>query len=327
MQSLRALARPSSGIARALPRTAAARTQAAAIASRAFVRFNSTEAAVPKSLLPTAEARSSSVVSTNVGDLDYTAVPSSVRSDVWALYVSTMERLVASDNRKPKKTALHWLIMNAQTTEELDVALDLSAEWRMQMMPITQATTQIWVDACIRLDYPELFMKILLDRWKYRQLPISYNLARFIRFLGHKATEAHALATKKAASGEEGSEEMAAKATELLDDAFRVFALYQYYGIEYDAQAYGALVEACCEVNTDEAWRRALVASEETLASQSPLITLEALKALESRSNEHGEAEMAQRYKDLVGTLNLKPASKKSVEFDSEGDVIVKDQN
>ncbi|KAJ1960256.1 hypothetical protein GGI12_003900 [Dipsacomyces acuminosporus] len=214
-----------------------------------------------------------------------------------------MEKLVTKDNNKPKKSALHWLIINAQTKEELDIAVDLTNQWRMAMMPITQATCQIWMEASVRLDYPDVFMRILMDRWNYRQLPVSYTLSKFIRHLGQK--------------GEEH-----------LDDAFRVFALYPFYGLEYDAQAYGALVEACCLVNTDEAWRRALIASEEGLSFKpKPLITLEALHALEKRSNEQGETEMASRYKSLASTLDLKPASKKSVEINADGDVIVKDHN
>ncbi|KAJ2888927.1 hypothetical protein GGI21_006670, partial [Coemansia aciculifera] len=113
----------------------------------------------------------------------------------------------------------------------------------------------------------------------------------------------------------------------LLDDAFRLFALYPYYGLQYDAQAYGALVEACCmQEGDEEAWRRALVASEEALAFEPPLITVQALNALEARSLEKNEIEMAQRYKSLAADLALKkPAASKeedSVKFDSQGNHI-----
>ncbi|KAJ2821046.1 hypothetical protein IWW50_004804, partial [Coemansia erecta] len=177
--------------------------------------------------------------------------------------------------------------------------------WRMHMFPITQATTHLWSQACIRVKYPGPFMTMLLDRWKYRQLPVAQTLAHFIRFLGTMAAE------------------RSDSAEALLDDAFRVFALYPYYGVPYDALAYGALVEACCEVNTEEAWRRALIASEETLAEDTPAITLEALNALERRSSERNESEMAARYRDLAKHLDLKPASKKEVQFDSDGNVTL----
>ncbi|KAJ2431316.1 hypothetical protein GGF41_000603, partial [Coemansia sp. RSA 2531] len=83
--------------------------------------------------------------------------------------------------------------------------------------------------------------------------------------------------------------------------------------------AYGALVEACCaQVGDEEAWRRALVASEEALAHDPPLITVEALRVLEARSLEHDEKEMAQRYKSLADNLPLQPTSKE-VKFDEDG--------
>ncbi|KAJ2742622.1 hypothetical protein GGI20_004348 [Coemansia sp. BCRC 34301] len=163
----------------------------------------------------------------------------------------------------------------------------------MAMYPITQATTQIWAEACIRLSTPEIFVEMLMDRWTYRQLPINYNMARFVRFLGARG---------------------------LLDDAFRVFALYPYYGLAYDADAYGALVEACCLVEGEDAWRRALVVAEEALACDPPFITADALAALESRSAAQGETEMAQRYKNLA--LTLKPTPAKSPKFDDDGNHV-----
>ncbi|KAJ2641906.1 hypothetical protein GGF44_001913 [Coemansia sp. RSA 1694] len=213
--------------------------------------------------------------------------------------VSTLMRMDPQRiNYQPKKSVLHWMIQNAETREELDVAQDLALHWRMHMMPITQATTQIWAESCMRLEQPQVFVDMLMDRWKYRQLPINYNMAKFIRFLG-------------ATAGDSGN----------LDNAFRLFALYPFYGLKYDADAYGALIEACCMVKeSEDAWRRALVVSEEALSLDPPLITLEALRVLETRSIEHGEPEMAQRYKSLAAELALKPTNtKESANFDEDG--------
>ncbi|ORX75034.1 hypothetical protein DL89DRAFT_26283 [Linderina pennispora] len=214
-------------------------------------RFSST-LEVPRNLFLASELEkpSQGMVSTAVGDLDPAAPASNVRSEFWRLYVSAMSRLGGSHINRPKKSTLHWLVTNAETREELDTALEMAKVWRMQMMPITQATAQIWIDSCIRLNYPELAMTMLLDQWTYRQLPVSYGMAKLIRFLGKQAKE----------TGDEAK----------LDDAFRVFALYPYYNLQHDADAYGALVEACCEVNSEEAWRRALVVAEETLADAAP---------------------------------------------------------
>ncbi|KAJ2798246.1 hypothetical protein H4S07_005737, partial [Coemansia furcata] len=184
---------------------------------------------LPKNLQPTAEELTQSTVTTKTGTYDIATPPADVRADVWALAVSTMMRIDPKNLRQPKKSVLHWLLQHAESRAELDVALDLMLHWRMHMLPITQATTQIWAEACIRLEQPDLFVAMLMDRWKYRQLPINYNMARFIKFLGAKGR---------------------------LDDAFRLFALYPYYGLKYDAQAYGALVEACCvQAEEEEAWR------------------------------------------------------------------------
>ncbi|KAJ2860909.1 hypothetical protein GGH94_005236 [Coemansia aciculifera] len=248
---------------------------------------------VPKNLQPTADEFAQASIMTKTGTYDINTPPQNVRSDVWSLVVSTIMRIDPKNLRQPKKSVLHWLLQHAENREELDVALDLMLHWRMHMLPITQATTQIWAEACIRLEEPDLFVTMLMDRWKYRQLPINYNMARFIKYLGGRNR---------------------------LDDAFRLFALYPFYGLSYDAQAYGALVEACCaQVGDEQAWRRALVASEEALANDPPLITLEALRVLESRSTEHNEQEMAQRYKSLADNLPLQPTSKEAVKFDEDG--------
>ncbi|KAI7825073.1 hypothetical protein BX661DRAFT_185214 [Kickxella alabastrina] len=270
------------------------------------IRQQSTQAVLPKNLQPGPAYLENKIVSTTLGDLDLTSPPANVRAELWALFVTTLPRLAPKSTKVPKKSVLHWILLNAQTREELDMALKLTVEWRMTMHPITQATTQIWAEACIRLEYPEIFVNMLMDRWKYRQLPISYNMAKFIKFLG----------TQSAAEAD------VARSEQLLDDAFRIFALYPYYGLKHDAAAYGALVEACCEVNSEEAWRRALVASEETLASETPAITLEALKALEIHSAERREPEMAERYRSLAARLDLKPAAKKDVSFDQNGNLI-----
>ncbi|KAJ1950514.1 hypothetical protein FBU59_000642, partial [Linderina macrospora] len=234
-------------------------TRAARLAPLTASRFSST-LEVPQHLFLASEFESPNkeVVETTIGDLDPTTPAANVRSEFWRLYVSSMSRLTGSLVHKPKKSTLHWMLVNAESKEELDTALELAKVWRMRMMPITQATAQVWINACIRLNYPELAMTMLLDQWTFRQLPISYGLAKLIRFLGKQAKE----------TGDEAK----------LDDAFKVFALYPYYDLKYDADAYGALVEACCEVNSEEAWRRALVVAEETLATQSPQITVEALK-------------------------------------------------
>lgn len=238
---------------------------------------------LPASLQPTGPDSTTGIVATKLkGDMNLDNPPSSIRPDLWKLYITTIFRLDQAQNRVPKKSVLHWILLNAESKEELDMALDLTEHWRMRMRPISQGTTQLWSEACIRLQHPAPFMTMLLDRWKYRQLPISYSLSRFIKFLGQQAI-----------GGDDA----------LLDDAFRLFALYPYYDVPWDAAAYGALVEACCLANTDEAWRRALVVSEETLAEEKPMITQAALKALEQRSEERGEKEMAARYKSLGETL------------------------
>ncbi|KAJ2646340.1 hypothetical protein IWW40_005488 [Coemansia sp. RSA 1250] len=291
------------GLATVAVRRALAVSGRSARPASIFARLSSTEAVIPKSMQPRPEELATGTVKTILGDLDANAPPTNIKQELWTMYVATLHRLNPDSSWPPKRRVLHWLLNNADTREELDIALQLTEQWRMHMLPITQATTHIWAQACMRIKYPEPFVKMLLDRWKYRQLPVSYTLARFIKFLGEMAKH------------DEGSAE------QLLDDAFRVFALYPYYGLSHDAYAYGALVEACCEVNSEEAWRRALVASEETLAYETPLITLEALQALEKRSTERNEPEMAQRYRDLAKQLELKPTGKNAAQFDEEGNM------
>ncbi|KAJ2661533.1 hypothetical protein IW148_003320 [Coemansia sp. RSA 1199] len=289
------------GLAVAALRNSRAVTRNTTAAAK-FVRFNSTEAVIPKSMQPRSEELAQGVTKTVLGDLDASSPPANIRPELWTMYVATLRRLVPESTWPPKRRVLHWMLLNAETREELDLTLTLTEQWRMHMLPITQATTHLWSQACARLKYPEPFMRMLLDRWKYRQLPVAQTLAMFMRFLGTMGAESDA-------------------ADEMLDDVFKVFALYEYYDIPHNAQAYGALVEACCEINTEEAWRRALVASEETLAEDTPMITLEALNALERRSVERNESEMAARYRDLAKRLDLKPASKKEVQFDDDSTI------
>ncbi|KAJ2719628.1 hypothetical protein GGI07_005094 [Coemansia sp. Benny D115] len=277
-----------------------------AVSNRVMItkRFQSTDMEfklLPKHLQPTPELLAESPVSTLAGDLDPLSAPENVNSELWALYVSTMKRLPHKSTVPPRKSVLNWLLQNSTTREELDMIMSLTEHWRMNMRPISPATTHYWAKACIQMKYPELFMTLIMDRWKYRQLPVEYTLSIFIKFLGTL-----------------GAEQGGEAADKLLDDAFRVFALFPYYQLRYTADAYGALVEACCEINTDEAWRRALVASEETLSAEKPMITVDALKAMERRSIERGEPEMAKRYGDLAEEVGVKASAEKDVEISQE---------
>ncbi|KAJ2890858.1 hypothetical protein GGI21_006030, partial [Coemansia aciculifera] len=155
--------------------------------------------------MPTLEETTQSTVTTVTGaTYDMKQPPANVREPLWTLVISSLMRMNPQAlNQRPRKSVLHWVIQNSETPEELAVAHDLLAvQWRMCRLSITQATTQIWAEACMRLHTPHIFVAMLMDQWKYRQLPINYNMARFIRYLGTR---------------------------QLLDDAFRLFALYPYY--------------------------------------------------------------------------------------------------
>ncbi|KAJ2808829.1 hypothetical protein H4R20_000610 [Coemansia guatemalensis] len=290
------------------------------ILSRLAVRYNNTKVVIPTSLQPKeAEIKDGPLV-TRIGELSFSDYPENVRPDLWKLFVATVQRMESGSTWKPKKRMLHLILLNATSKEELDVAFRLTEQWRQRQLSIIPATTHLWAQACVRLKYPKPFIAMLMDRWKYRQMPAKQTLAYFIKFLGSYSAETYALA--KESEGEE-SEALISKAHQLLDDAFRVFALYPYYEIEQDASAYGALIEACCMVNTEEAWRRALVVSEETLAADPPRITLEALKFLENRSNERGEPSMAKRYQELANRSDLEPVHKEDVNLDVDKDLLL----
>ncbi|KAJ1726832.1 hypothetical protein LPJ61_004933 [Coemansia biformis] len=249
------------------------------------------------------------------GKLDPSSPPERVRAELWSLFIATLLRVDKDAASPPRRRVLHWILLNAETKEELDMALTLTLHWRKNTFPITQATTHIWAQACVRTNYPDIFVTMLMDRWKYRQLPVVQTIAYFIRFLGGEAASAYAKST-------ESGDDMAIRGDQLLDDIFRVFALLPYYDVAQGASAYGALVEACCEINTEEAWRRALVASEEVLSCDPPQITLEALKALENRSRERGETEMADRYQSLATRADIKPTRKSEATFDKKGNLV-----
>ncbi|KAI9499800.1 hypothetical protein BX070DRAFT_83711 [Coemansia spiralis] len=262
-----------------------------------LARLLSTE--IPKNYLLD-DIPSHLVFKTARGEYDSSKPRAGVRPEIWQVFVSTLYRVELVPTKRPKKSALHWLVMNANSREELDMAVELHEPWRMQMYTITQATAQIWSESCIRLNQPSVFLHLLLDRWRYRLLPISYTLARFIRFLGSIAAQDNK--------------------ESVLDDAFRVFALYPYYNVPYDAAAYGALVEACLAVGSEEAWRRALVAAEEAIACD--LVTREALELLAARSGERGEARMAERYAALAADPKFPSMPKKEVTFNRKGDPV-----
>ncbi|KAJ2402991.1 hypothetical protein GGI23_000302 [Coemansia sp. RSA 2559] len=358
MHSIRALARVGCRFATS-PRVLAIRrfpptpAKTTATTTQLFARFNSTESAAPptatgseaaaaaeaadskpetQSVLPESlqigpeDKGPPSFESINIGKLEYNKPRPNVRLDIWHLFVSSVWRLRRDVARKPKRSVLIWLLTNVQTGEELDVVEQLHIEWRMQMAPLSQASTQAWAEACMRLDRPDIFMMMLLDRWKYRHLPIPYNMARFAKYLGTKAAEC--VAQAKEIGDPEEKAAIEAKGEKLLDDAFRVFALYPYYDVYRGAPAYGALVEACCAVNTEEAWRRALVVSEEALAleqedvKKQPKITHEALVALETRSRERNEHEMAERYKALAADPRYPTPFVKGVTFNKQGDIV-----
>ncbi|PIA14107.1 hypothetical protein COEREDRAFT_10637 [Coemansia reversa NRRL 1564] len=288
--------------------------------SRLFVRYNSTKVIIPTSMQPKEIEIKDGPISTRLGELSFSDHPKNVRPELWKLFVATIQRMESSSEWKPKKRMLHLILLNATSKEELDMAFRLTEQWRIKLLPIVPATTYLWAKACVRLQHPEPFITMLMDRWKYRQMPAKQTLAYFIKFLGSYSAETYALA--KESKGEE-SEALLSKADQLLDDAFRVFALYPYYEIDQDASAYGALIEACCLVNTEEAWRRALVVSEETLAINPPRITLEALKSLEDRSNERSESSMAKRYQELAKRSDLEPVREEDVNLDVDRDLLL----
>ncbi|KAJ2081357.1 hypothetical protein H4R24_002416 [Coemansia sp. RSA 988] len=287
---------------------------------RLSVCYNSTVVAIPTSMQPKETEIKDDPITTRIGELSFRDAPENVRPDLWKLFVATIQRMDSGLVWRPKKRMLHLILLNATTKEELDMAFRLTEEWRRNLLSIVPATAHIWAKACVRLKYPEPFITMLMDRWKYRQMPAKQTLAYFIKFLGSYSAETYALA--KESEGEE-SKALISKADKLLDDAFRVFALYPYYEIEQDASAYGALIEACCEVNTEEAWRRALVVSEETLATNPPRITLEALKSLENCSNERGEPNMAKRYQQLATQSDLEPIREEDVNLDEDKDLLL----
>ncbi|KAJ2818039.1 hypothetical protein IWW50_005958, partial [Coemansia erecta] len=141
MHSARALIR-TRGLTAAFTRAAFTATpKIPASASMVFTRLNSTEAVIPKSMLPRDEELVHGVVKTMLGDLDTSAPPANVRADVWTMYVATLRRLDPETAWPPKRRVLHWMLLNAETKEELDLVLALTEQWRMHMFPITQATT------------------------------------------------------------------------------------------------------------------------------------------------------------------------------------------
>ncbi|KAJ2001296.1 hypothetical protein GGI04_003796 [Coemansia thaxteri] len=250
--------------------------------------------AVPEGLRPTADEAAQGRVTLASGDaLDLSAAPPGVRSGVWGVVVAAAMRMdpQRSDKaRRPKKSSLHWVLQHAASGGEVEAAAALTREWRARMQPITHATTQLWAAACVRAGRPDVFVRLLMDRWAFRQLPVAHGMARVMRALG--------------ASGQ-------------LDDAFRLFALHPYYGLAQDATAYGALVEACCldTSDADAAWRRALVVAEEALARDPPLITVAALRALEAKAD---DAEMARRYGALADQMAEKDGGPQAAEKDTK---------
>ncbi|KAJ2805005.1 hypothetical protein H4R21_001423 [Coemansia helicoidea] len=270
---------------------------------------------VPEHMRPLKEDLGDGPMETPAGQLDPNSPPENVRKELWQLYVATLRRVDQNAAHPPRRRVLHWILLNANSKAELDMALTLTEHWRRNMFPITQATTHIWAQACIRINYPEPFIAMLMDRWKYRQLPVVQTVVVFTRYLGAQAAAAYAQSTG-------AGDEMAARGDQLLDDVFRVFGLLPYYDVPCGPAIYGALVEACCAVNTEEAWRRALIASEEALAVNPPNLTRDALQALEARSRGRGETEMADRYQSIGARLEVKPAPATSVEFDKKGNEV-----
>ncbi|KAK9766461.1 hypothetical protein K7432_004441 [Basidiobolus ranarum] len=174
------------------------------------------------------------------------AKTSGVSADFYKIYKSLITRSIPKVHglQPIRHTALNNLLMKVSNAEEVLLLPQLLAQWRNQQYPIDVFTTRYLVKMCCKFNTPEVALTVFSDPATYHHFPASSNFADVMRAFKTKAVQA---------IDKENEEEY----VQHLDNMFRTFGIMPYYNVEYEANNFSLLLEACLHGNTKIGWDRA----------------------------------------------------------------------
>ncbi|CAG8462344.1 14206_t:CDS:1 [Acaulospora colombiana] len=188
---------------------------------------------------------------------------SGITSEFEAIYSEIKEK---TDWRLPKHVnprhgRLTNLIFKTTTREEAKILVEVFAQWRRRLLPITSINTRFLIKKLVapEIDSYDLALEMIADRSKYALKP-NREMFRYIMLsIANNIISASEEDASKIEEEKEANTDSIPSSSEMaLDDLYKTFGLIPYYELsQYDAHLYTILISASLKLNTKVGWRRA----------------------------------------------------------------------
>ncbi|CAG8567672.1 5044_t:CDS:2 [Paraglomus brasilianum] len=173
-------------------------------------------------------------------------------------------------------SSLNGLIYHVLTLQEAALIPEVIERWRLYRLPINVVTTRLLVRRLLEIEALETLFDILADRAKYSQFPSYKDFRRLMA--------AFASNIGKTDGSQSIEEDMA-----MLDNVFKTFGLMTYYDLShFDPHSYAILILASMKIDTEDAWKRADVSTQELMS----LLSTEDIRQVEEREDEEERSQI-----------------------------------
>ncbi|CAG8483675.1 6381_t:CDS:2 [Diversispora eburnea] len=145
-------------------------------------------------------------------------------------------------NIMPRQTRLNNLIFVTTNRDQANLLVQVVAQWRRRLLPITAITTRVLIKRLIMptIDSYDLALEMLGDRSKYALKPNREIFRYLMLSIANRIIE--------------GKNEKSELLLKVLDDLYKTFGLMTYYeSSPYDVHLYMILISASLKV---ESWER-----------------------------------------------------------------------
>ncbi|RHZ69202.1 hypothetical protein Glove_287g9 [Diversispora epigaea] len=145
-------------------------------------------------------------------------------------------------NIMPRQTRLNNLIFVTTNRDQANLLVQVVAQWRRRLLPITAITTRVLIKRLIMptIDSYDLALEMLGDRSKYALKPNREIFRNLMLSIANRIIE--------------GKNEKSELLLKVLDDLYKTFGLMTYYGSSpYDVHLYIILISASLKA---ESWER-----------------------------------------------------------------------
>lgn len=143
----------------------------------------------------------------------------------------------------PRQTRLHNLIFLTINRDQADRLVQVVAQWRRRLLPITAITTRVLIKRLIMptIDSHDLALEMLRDRSKYALKPNREIIRYLMLSIANRIIEGK-------------NEKSESSASVVLDDLYKTFGLMTYYELSpHDVHLYMILISASLKA---ESWER-----------------------------------------------------------------------